>query len=263
MPYDWPGGVAALPSGKKIFSADWGSDTRCTIRIIKNGKIMTIAGDSEHCGNQDGVGTNALFKGISLITRNPKTGVILASEYVNHQVRMITPFCENEELVYNATYEECIPVCDVKYYYNEETDDCQRIPVMMCDGIEYDNETVCSAHGSCVAENQCNCTEGYSGDNCDNATYQECIPVCDAGYYYEVESDDCQLAPVAPPVEPPVTNTTNGNDTNIDNNNGDNSTNVDNNNNGNNGTTPEPEVMKCNGTAYDDNNVCSAHARVS
>ena len=196
MPYDWPGGVAALPSGKKIFSADWGSDTRCTIRIIKNGKIMTIAGDSEHCGNQDGVGTNALFKGISLITRNPKTGVILASEYVNHQVRMITPFCENEELVYNATYEECIPVCD-------------------------------------------------------------------AGYYYEVESDDCQLAPVAPPVEPPVTNTTNGNDTNIDNNNGDNSTNVDNNNNGNNGTTPEPEVMKCNGTAYDDNNVCSAHARVS
>jgi len=126
---------------------------------------------------------------------------------------MITPFCEYVNLVYNATYEECIPVCDNGYYYEYETDDCQQVsivdpphtddgktnttngndtntidsnnnidnstntngnnstnpeePVIKCNDIAHDNESVCSTHGQCLEVDNCDCNGGYSGDNCE------------------------------------------------------------------------------------------------
>jgi len=70
----WPGGVAVLPSGKKIIVSEWDS---CTIRIVKNDKIISVAGDNKICRFQDGIGFNAYLDSPSFIARNHETGVIL------------------------------------------------------------------------------------------------------------------------------------------------------------------------------------------
>jgi len=160
-----PAGLAVTPNGKKVFISD---KDNSVIRVAKiDGLISTVIGDSSHSSFQNGVGSKGYVNQPSLITRNHVTGTILVSDYSNGMIRLITPFCENNNTVYNATYEVCVPrtACKYGYYYTIEKDTCQAI---RCNGKIFNDNNVCSSQGSCIADDKCNCNAGYSGDNCEN-----------------------------------------------------------------------------------------------
>ena len=49
----------------------------------------------------------------------------------------------------------------------DPVDNSQCITPWTCNGIAYNDPAVCSGHGTCVAQDECDCLAGYEGTNCD------------------------------------------------------------------------------------------------
>ena len=105
--------------------------------------------------------------------------------------------CSQTSTVSNSTgtefstfYEQCIPICNTGYYYqqNQQTEMC--IPI--CDDYLYNNytNTCCnSLNGAGYYNNVTGCTSCSSG-YIYNSTESICNPICNTGYIYN--DNECQ-----------------------------------------------------------------------
>jgi hypothetical protein len=86
------------------------------------------------------------------------------------EIPVCTPAC-------NSTVEECVAPNDCRckddYFYSSKISECKKI--YYCNQTSSNDQTVCSGHGDCIAEDTCYCDDGYIGSICTEFT---CDPLC-------------------------------------------------------------------------------------
>ncbi|KAG2374973.1 hypothetical protein C9374_010347 [Naegleria lovaniensis] len=165
------------------------------IRVVNSfGTISTIAGHYYYGYNGDA--TSALetyFNYPTNIHVSNTTRRIYVSDYLNHLVRMLEPLCGSGQ-VYDPSSSKCVQ--DVYCYgvsaftwsvcsghgscISENNCQCQNgyfgttCQITQCNSKLSNDSSVCSSHGSCVALNSCSCISGWTGLNCEQCVGNNC-----------------------------------------------------------------------------------------
>ncbi|KAF0982392.1 hypothetical protein FDP41_011322 [Naegleria fowleri] len=181
-----PTGFFLAPIGD-IFIADY-SNGRIR-RVDSQGIISTVAGSGSSGFSGDGSSSldAMLYDPSSVFVTT--SGEIYFTDFNNNRIRKLNPYCDNNGYIFDSNSMKCVPICYGQTLNNAcggpqqglciAPNQCQctnsytgpTCSTPICFGIDATDTThVCSGRGTCVNPNQCQCSPHYYGSHCEVTT---------------------------------------------------------------------------------------------